>query len=210
MVCVAAAGTGAHTENSPGLLMTDAEIREKSSKTKPRRRRKQHRELQRASCWLEGGDGSHFASLSSESALEWDQFAANNDLFGVRSESFDKNFESIYTTTLDRDAFTSEQVEAAAQLANQIHKSASSCKNIHVAEERGLVLPSDRDGDEEGRFSAVCHPQEPANASASDLVRQMLGISHSACLTCDDSSSDTASSTSEAEPEQVASPFNYL
>jgi PAB1-binding protein PBP1 len=131
-----------------------------------------------------------------QSSLQWDQFSANFELFGVSSESFDETFESIYTTRLDRSSFTSAQEAKAKQIANQIRDSAATCTNAHIAEERGHAVSTDRDGAEEERYSAVCH-SEDTNARASDLVCKMLGISPH---------SDTASNTSQTEPAAEPEP----
>ena len=85
--------------------------------------------------WLPAGD-----SMSDIDALEgpnanrkdWDQFRANEELFGVSSSSFDEN---LYTTRLNMSTFTLKQEQTAARLAQEI--SLEKSDNVHVAIERG-------------------------------------------------------------------------
>ncbi|KAI9209681.1 uncharacterized protein BJ171DRAFT_576471 [Polychytrium aggregatum] len=111
----------------------------------------------------------------------WDQFAANEKLFGVTTD-----FEmDMYTTALDRNAPGFDLKEAhAARIANEIEKALltsarileslklcrasrrgiqSTSSNIHVQEERGQTAESVT-ADEEERFSSVHRSTE--------LVRQ--------------------------------------
>lgn len=79
----------------------------------------------------------------------WDQFAANERLFGVRTD-FD---EEIYTTKLDRSGSDYKAREQQAiQIANEIQQSTST--NVHMQEERGLSI-DDSGMDEEDRYGAV-------------------------------------------------------
>ncbi|KAG0024632.1 hypothetical protein BGZ82_010383 [Podila clonocystis] len=79
----------------------------------------------------------------------WDQFAANERLFGVRT---DFN-EEIYTTKLDRSGVDYKAREQQAiQIANEIQQSTST--NVHMQEERGLSI-DDSGMDEEDRYGAV-------------------------------------------------------
>ncbi|KAF9396256.1 hypothetical protein CPC16_003601 [Podila verticillata] len=79
----------------------------------------------------------------------WDQFAANERLFGVRTD-FD---EEIYTTKLDRSgADYKAREQQAIQIANEIQQSTST--NVHMQEERGLSI-DDSGMDEEDRYGAV-------------------------------------------------------
>ena len=76
---------------------------------------------------------------------EWDQFKANEALFGLKS---DYN-ENIYTTTIDRSKPSYREREARAhRLAQEIE--GSSIGNSHVREERGLV-EEDGEPDEEDK-----------------------------------------------------------
>ncbi|KAL6715035.1 poly(A)-binding protein binding protein [Lecanora helva] len=96
------------------------------------------RQLQR---WAPSADTDVDLSLeASGSSGEWDQFKANEKLFGLKSD-YDEN---IYTTTIDRSKPSYREREARAQrLANEIEGTSSS--NSHVREERGLI-------NEEGEF----------------------------------------------------------
>lgn len=78
-------------------------------------------------------------SSNSASAKPWDQFAANEQLFGLKS---DYN-EEYYTTAIDRSNPAYRETEAkASRIAREIEGSASN--NAHVREERGVV---DKNGD---------------------------------------------------------------
>jgi PAB1-binding protein PBP1 len=81
----------------------------------------------------------------------WNQFEANERLFGIKSE-FDEN---IYTTTLDRSHPQYQQREAmAAKIAADIEGQTST--SAHIAEERGLNAPDDSGMDEEDKFVLQC------------------------------------------------------
>ena len=81
-------------------------------------------------------------------AGQWDQFAANKQLFGVETK-FD---ESVYTTQIDKSKIRISEQEAA-RIAREIEGKVSS--NPHVAEERNQKLISDFDDDEEAKYSSV-------------------------------------------------------
>ncbi|KAF8544066.1 hypothetical protein BDD12DRAFT_725027 [Trichophaea hybrida] len=82
----------------------------------------------------------------------WNQFEANERLFGVKSD-FDEN---IYTTKLDRDhPEYKTRAAAAARIAAEIEGQSTSGLSAHVAEERGLVAPDDSGMDEEDKYSGV-------------------------------------------------------
>lgn len=77
----------------------------------------------------------------------WDQFAANEKLFGVKSD-YDEN---IYTTTLDRSHPEYQRLEAAAaKIAAEIEGQSTAGLNAHVAEERGITV-DDSGMDEEDK-----------------------------------------------------------
>jgi hypothetical protein len=79
----------------------------------------------------------------------WDQFAANEKLFGVKT-NFD---EDVYTTKLDRSAADFKERERKAQrIANEIIGTATS--NSHVAEERNFIV-DDSGLNEEDKYGAV-------------------------------------------------------
>ncbi|KAI0058177.1 hypothetical protein BV25DRAFT_1919547 [Artomyces pyxidatus] len=80
----------------------------------------------------------------------WDQFAANEKLFGVKT-GFD---EELYTTKLDRSASDFKERERKAQaLANEIMGGATS--NPHIAEERVMNNVDDSGVNEEDKYGAV-------------------------------------------------------
>ncbi|PSS19953.1 hypothetical protein PHLCEN_2v3126 [Hermanssonia centrifuga] len=80
----------------------------------------------------------------------WDQFAANEKLFGVKA-GFD---EEAYTTKLDRNAPDFKEKEKKAQaLANEIM--AAGTNNTHIAEERVMNFTGDNGTNEEDKYGAV-------------------------------------------------------
>uniref|UniRef100_A0A1J3J7V4 Polyadenylate-binding protein-interacting protein 4 n=1 Tax=Noccaea caerulescens TaxID=107243 RepID=A0A1J3J7V4_NOCCA len=79
----------------------------------------------------------------------WDQFQANESLFGVKS-TFN---EELYTTKLERGPRTKGLEEQALRIAREIE--GESTRDLHVAEERGLQLNAKFDIDEETKYSAV-------------------------------------------------------
>lgn len=82
----------------------------------------------------------------------WDQFAANEKLFGLKT---DFN-EEIYTTKLDRAAPHIKAKEAEAdRIAREIMASPTS--NVHLAEERGKSVSVD----EESLYGAVIREKPP-------------------------------------------------
>ncbi|TPX64830.1 hypothetical protein SpCBS45565_g05604 [Spizellomyces sp. 'palustris'] len=82
-------------------------------------------------------------------AVEWDQFATNEKLFGVTTD-FD---EHLYTTTVDKSDPNFKRREAEAiRLAREIER--GPVNNPHIAEERGLDISS-ANVDEEERYSSV-------------------------------------------------------
>ena len=106
------------------------------------------RELQR---WDGGADTSIDLSLDDSGATGWDQFAANEAMYGV-STDYDEN---IYTTQIDQSDPRYAQLEAkAARLAREIEGSAPA--DAHVAEERRQNATRGADGlDEEEKYSGV-------------------------------------------------------
>ncbi|KAI0325548.1 hypothetical protein GY45DRAFT_1260697 [Cubamyces sp. BRFM 1775] len=85
------------------------------------------------------------------SGAAWDQFAVNEQLFGVKAE-FD---EEVYTTKLDRNAPDFKEKERkAAQIASEIMGTATN--NPHIAEERVMNLNADgSSANEEEKYGAV-------------------------------------------------------
>ena len=90
---------------------------------------------------------------SAADAASWDQFAANERLFGLKTD-FD---EEMYTTKLDRSAEHIRMREADAErLAREIMSSPAS--SVHLSEERGKQV----DLDEEALYGAVLRDSKPA------------------------------------------------
>lgn len=106
------------------------------------------RDLQR---WQDDGADSSVGLLLEDSTngTHWDQFAAN-EKFGVQS-TYDEHY---YTTAINRDVPDfKERERRALQIASEI-ESSSHGGNIHIAEERGLVV-DDSGMDEEDKYSGV-------------------------------------------------------
>ncbi|TNY23610.1 hypothetical protein DMC30DRAFT_388987 [Rhodotorula diobovata] len=95
-----------------------------------------------------GGGGGGGAGAGGKG---WDQFAANERRFGLKTDYDDE----IYTTKLDRSGSDFKAREArAAQLEKEILKGTSPfANNAHVAEERGEQAPDSMN--EEDRYGAV-------------------------------------------------------
>lgn len=82
-----------------------------------------------------------------ESIGSWDQFAANQEKFGVKT-SYDEN---LYTTKLDKDKIDQAKIKHAERIAREIESQTTT--NIHLAEERNQKLALDFD--EEDLYSGV-------------------------------------------------------
>ncbi|KAI8382337.1 LsmAD domain-containing protein [Blakeslea trispora] len=94
-------------------------------------------------------DEANALGLLEESTSEgaWDQFAANEKLFGLKTD-FD---EEIYTTPLNRSApGYKDREKRAIKMANEIQKSTTD--NVHMLEERGFTMD---EMDEEDLYGAV-------------------------------------------------------
>ncbi|PWN26108.1 hypothetical protein BDZ90DRAFT_281072 [Jaminaea rosea] len=97
---------------------------------------------------IEDGSATNNSSKSSKPGQAWDQFAANEARFGLKS-NYD---EDLYTTKLDRSGKDFKEKERrAARLAAEIEGQVSS--NTHMAEERGHV--DDSGQNEEDKYGAV-------------------------------------------------------
>ncbi|KAL9065000.1 MAG: hypothetical protein Q9157_007630 [Trypethelium eluteriae] len=105
------------------------------------------RNLQR---WEPGADSNADLSLDDSGSGGWNQFEANERLYGVTT-SYDEN---LYTTTIDRsDPKYSQMAAKAEKLAREIE--GSNAMNAHVAEERGGKNADDFGLDEEDKYSGV-------------------------------------------------------
>eukprot|EP01132_Coremiostelium_polycephalum_P004968 gene4968-6189_t len=101
-------------------------------------------------------------SKSGSSLDRWDQFEANERLYGVKTTYN----EEIYTTSLDRHSDSyKDRITLVEKLANEIENKPSG--NLHLAEERGQVVGTDYD--EEERFSSVVRKNQPATNSSTNL-----------------------------------------
>lgn len=93
----------------------------------------------------------------------WDQFQANEALFGVTS-TFD---EELYTTKLERGPQMRELEREALRIAREIE--GEDTRDLHLAEERGIVH-DDLDFDEETRFSSVLRTVDDSGYEESDDI----------------------------------------
>lgn len=101
--------------------------------------------------WVPDSEPGEALNMQSSTG-NWDQFAANEKLFGLKT---DFN-EEIYTTKLDRQAAHIKAKEAEAdRIAREIMASPTS--NLHLAEERGKNVAVD----EESLYGAVIREKPP-------------------------------------------------
>ena len=134
--CARTLGTDVNTTGSTAVFRTDTDI---SGSAGPR-----ERELQRWTSSMETDVDLSLEQSVSGSGEAWDQFKANERLFGLKTD-YD---EEIYTTAIDRSNPLYREREARAQqLAREIEGSAA--KDAHTREERGIV--DDGDLDEEAK-----------------------------------------------------------
>ncbi|KAI8373205.1 uncharacterized protein BYT42DRAFT_579577 [Radiomyces spectabilis] len=128
----------------------------------------------------EGHEAGAFDALEgdlespSQGSGSWDQFAANEKLFGLKTD-FD---EEIYTTKLDRSAPDfKDREKKAMEKAAEIQKSSAATTNVHLLEERGLL--DDSNIDEEDRYGAVVRDVNPNRYMPPALRKQMQQASPS-------------------------------
>ncbi|KAK4427380.1 PHD finger protein ALFIN-LIKE 5 [Sesamum alatum] len=95
----------------------------------------------------------------------WDQFEANETLFGVKS-TFS---EELYTTKLERGPQMRELEREALRIAREIE--GEDTLDFHLAEERGIQLDGYLEMDEETRFSSV---YRGADDSGYDEIEDIL------------------------------------
>eukprot|EP00927_Polykrikos_kofoidii_P017950 TRINITY_DN18242_c0_g1_i2.p1 TRINITY_DN18242_c0_g1~~TRINITY_DN18242_c0_g1_i2.p1 ORF type:complete len:825 (-),score=151.54 TRINITY_DN18242_c0_g1_i2:131-2530(-) len=93
---------------------------------------------------LEVADGA-LEPIASGPRDKWDQFGANQDLYGVKSTYN----EDLYTTPLDPNSIPKEKREEADRIAREIESGQM------AAEVEGRIEAQDQEGDEEANFSAV-------------------------------------------------------
>ncbi|BFZ59870.1 poly(A)-binding protein binding protein [Saitoella coloradoensis] len=161
-------------ERKNGGFRTDTDISARPTSTTPLG---SERELTR---WEP--DTSELASLTLEESTSkaaggnWDQFATNEKLFGVRSDFR----EELYTTKIDKNHPLYKQREAAAaKIAREIEQSTVS--GAHMMEERGLAV-DDSGLDEEDLYGAVIRdslPQRTAsqsNSQGAEALMKELGM----------------------------------
>ncbi|CAN4086989.1 unnamed protein product [Withania somnifera] len=111
----------------------------------------------------------------------WDQFEANETLFGVKS-TFN---EELYTTKLDKGPQMRELEKEALRIAREI-EGEETC-DLHLAEERGIQLHGNLEVDEETRFSAVVRGVD--DSGYGDCEDSMLDSCNDETFQCISSSS---------------------
>ncbi|CAG8498973.1 13490_t:CDS:10, partial [Ambispora leptoticha] len=153
--CMAIEATGVDFSSSEKNLTserdsfrTDTDI--SGGRTEPR-----ERELRK---WNpdEHGGGEALAGQDNGGAEAWDQFAVNEQLFGIKTD-FNEEF---YTTKLDRTkADFKERERQAIQIANEITRTTTN--NVHMLEERGILVEESH-MDEEDKYGAVVRNRDPS------------------------------------------------
>lgn len=116
--------------------------------------------------WSEGDEKLEaFGCLDDEpidKKNKFDQMKFNEENFGLK----DDFNESDYTTKLNMNEFTLEDIQKAERIAESIEKSELVISNRHTREERGLESLKDHDeDDEEGLYSAVVREDQAREAS---------------------------------------------
>ncbi|GAB1525096.1 poly(A)-binding protein binding protein [Rhizoctonia solani] len=128
----------------------------------------------------------------STSSTPWDQFSANEKMFGVVT-SFN---EEAYTTAIDRNAPDFKEKERKAEIiAKEIMAAASN--NPHIAEERGAV--DDSGLNEEDKYSSVIRGQ---NAYIPPGARR------AAAAAANGTSTPVKSPDAKSPPPTVSTPVN--
>ena len=101
------------------------------------------RNLQR---WEPSADTDVDLSLESAGGATWDQFEANERLYGLKTDYH----EEIYTTSIDRsNPLYKQRAARAEKIAREIENQSTS--NVHLREERGQSLAEDGNIDEEAK-----------------------------------------------------------
>ncbi|KAJ2037222.1 poly(A)-binding protein binding protein, partial [Coemansia sp. S16] len=146
---IAAFADGGSRESSRTGFKTDADITKAGSVASARELHRWVPDESDALGSLESG-----LDHTADSNTSWDQFATNEQLFGLTTD-FD---EEIYTTRLDRTrADYKVREREAIRIAHEIKS--TPFQNSHVAEERQEIAADDDGGmDEEDRYGAVLRP----------------------------------------------------
>ncbi|CAI7138981.1 BEM_collapsed_G0022720.mRNA.1.CDS.1 [Saccharomyces cerevisiae] len=131
--------------------------------------------------WTPEEGAEHF-DINKGKALEddsasWDQFAVNEKKFGVKS-TFD---EHLYTTKINKDDPNySKRLQEAERIAKEIESQGTS-GNIHIAEDRGIII-DDSGLDEEDLYSGVVRRGDELLAALKAILSLIptrgIGMSH--------------------------------
>lgn len=125
----------------------------------------------------------------------WDQFQANETLFGVKS-TFN---EELYTTKLEKGPQMRELEKEALRIAREIENEET--RDLHLAEERGIQLHGNVEVDEETRFSAVVRRVD--DSGSGDCEDTLLDSLNDETFQCISSSSMGQSFTGKSVGEVV-------
>ncbi|SMN21165.1 similar to Saccharomyces cerevisiae YGR178C PBP1 Component of glucose deprivation induced stress granules, involved in P-body-dependent granule assembly [Maudiozyma saulgeensis] len=129
------------------------------------------RELQR---WTPD-EGDFMASEKSqtleEASTSWDQFSVNEKKFGIKS-TYDEHF---YTTRINKnDPNYQQRLKEAQRLADEIERQGTS-GNIHIAEDRGIIV-DDSGMDEEDLYSGVDRRGDELLASLKSNAKPSIAV----------------------------------
>mmetsp|Transcript_31981 Transcript_31981/g.62427 ORF Transcript_31981/g.62427 Transcript_31981/m.62427 type:complete len:217 (-) Transcript_31981:351-1001(-) len=114
-----------------------------------------HFEPQKRSATAAADDAAHDGSLEGGSMGGWDQFAANEKLYNVKTDYHDE----LYTTKLNKTAMSKEQIEKAHRLAAEIEKGA---QRSNKASTTG----------HQGKAGAVVDDKDKGDGWATDVTRE--------------------------------------
>ncbi|GMG00304.1 unnamed protein product [[Candida] boidinii] len=116
---------------------------------------------------LSNNNNSNINNNRNNAGGSWDQFEVNERKFGIQS-SYD---EELYTTKLDTNAPDFQQRLAEAErIAKEIESQAYN-GDIHVAEERGIII-DDSGVDEEDKYSGVLR-DDPQSSTSSSVPQRL-------------------------------------
>ncbi|AET40422.1 Pbp1p Ecym_6014 [Eremothecium cymbalariae DBVPG len=131
---------GKEEEGSRNAFKTDIDISGTATELK-------ERDLEK---WAPDEEAFALEESLEDSAGDWDQFAVNEQKFGIIS-TFD---EHLYTTKINKgDPNYEARLKEADRIAKEI-ESQGVVGNVHLAEERGLII-DDSGMDEEDKYSGV-------------------------------------------------------
>ncbi|KAJ1661399.1 poly(A)-binding protein binding protein, partial [Coemansia sp. RSA 25] len=188
---IAAFADGSSRESMRTGFKTDADITKAGSVASARKLHRWVPDENDALAALESG-----LDHAVDSSKGWDQFATNEQLFGLTTD-FD---EEIYTTRLDRTrADYKAREREAIRIAQEIQS--TPFQNSHVAEERQELAADDDGGmDEEDRYGAVLRP---SGAPGKYVPPYLRGKTEAAAPTKQDLAAESAAAAEPQPPSQA-------